>query len=146
MKPVRIPAKHVVLLILTFAVIAFIFTQSVLPQNLSAEESGWFRTHIMEPVFGLFGLQAPSHHVTRKLAHIFEFFVLSALLVPCWKGNAYRAAFSGFAVAFLDESLQLLTARGAALTDVWIDLIGVTLGTLLGLLLWAVRYAENRTS
>ena len=43
---------------------------------------------------------------------------------------------TGFVAAFLDESVQIFSKRGASVTDIWIDLIGVAVGTLLGIMLW----------
>ena len=141
----RISAKRIVLLIATVLAIVFIFGQSMLPQEVSAEESGWFRTHVMEPTFGLFGLEPPSHHAVRKIAHVAEFTVLSLLLALCFRGRIAVSAGVGFAAAFLDESLQVLTARGAQITDVWIDLCGVALGSLLGfLVLLGIRRRQKR--
>ncbi len=134
----RIPFRRVLLWSVTILVLLFIFGQSILPEDLSAEESGWFCVHILMPLFGWFGLKPPSHALVRKMAHVFEFAVLAALAVFCLRGRFQRSFFAGFIAAFLDESIQLLTHRGAQIQDVWIDLIGVALGTLLGLLLYKV--------
>ena len=128
------------LLIATGLVLLFIFVQSLLPEGVSAGESGWFSEHILNPITAFFGLGPVSHQIVRKLAHIFEFTVLSALLALSCRGRVIKSFGFGFLFAFLDESTQLLSGRGAQLSDVWIDLIGVALGTLLGLLLWkAIR-------
>ena len=134
------PKKRIVLLIVTALVILFIFGQSILPQSVSADESGWVLNKLINPLFNLFGLKPMTHHAARKLAHVLEFTVLAFLLVPLWN-SVPKAFFSGFTVAFLDESLQLLTARGAQLQDVWIDLLGVALGTLLA---WLLRLLMRR--
>lgn len=142
----HVPFRRVLLWIVTVLVLLFIFGQSIMPENVSAEESGWFRVHIMTPLFGLVGLEPPSHALVRKMAHVFEFAVLAALAVFCLRGKFQRSFFACFTTAFLDESLQLLTHRGAQIQDVWIDLLGVALGTLLGLLLYKVvnrRHAKQ---
>lgn len=128
------PKKRIVLLIVTALVILFIFGQSILPQSVSADESGWVLNKLINPLLNLFGLKPMTHHAARKLAHVLEFTVLAFLLVPLWN-SIPRTFLSGFTVAFLDESLQLLTTRGAQLQDVWIDLLGVALGILFALLL-----------
>ena len=128
------------LLIATGLVLLFIFVQSLLPQSVSADESSWLTEKILDPIAFFFGLGPVSHQIVRKLAHIFEFAVLSVLLTLICRGKAVKSFGFGFLFAFLDESVQLLSDRGAQLSDVWIDLIGVALGTLLGLLLWkAIR-------
>lgn len=130
----RVPPRRIVLWIVTVLMLAFIFGQSLLPQDVSAEESGWILNNILNPVLNALGLGPLSHQTTRKLAHVAEFTALSALQVFCFRGSFSKAFSGGFVTAFLDESLQLLTARGAQLQDVWIDLIGVLSGVLIGLL------------
>lgn len=134
------PKKRIVLLIVTALVILFIFGQSILPQSVSADESGWVLNKLINPLLNLFDLKPMTHHAARKLAHVLEFTVLAFLLVPLWN-SIPRTFLSGFTVAFLDESLQLLTARGAQLQDVWIDLLGVALGILLA---WLLRLLMRR--
>ena len=62
-----------------------------------------------------------------------------------------KGFFTGFAAAFLDESIQLFSDRGAEIRDVWIDLIGVASGVLIGFLIWrwytirGKRVEENDT-
>jgi VanZ family protein len=131
----RPSAKRIVLLTITLLMLAFIFLQSVLPTAVSADESGWLTERVLNPLLKWVGLEPLSQHVVRKAAHILEFAVFSALLTLCFLGNPVKSFGAGFAAAFLDESIQLLSGRGASLTDVWIDLIGVTLGTLLGVLI-----------
>ncbi len=130
----RVPPRRIVLWIVTVLMLAFIFGQSLLPQDVSAEESGWILNNILNPVLNALGLGSLSHQTARKLAHVAEFTALSPLLVFCFRGSFAKAFSGGFVTAFLDESLQLLTARGAQLQDVWIDLIGVLSGVLIGLL------------
>lgn len=72
----------------------------------------------------------------RKLAHVLEFMVFSALtyavVLPQNKQELCNIFFIGFLVAFLDETIQLFPeGRGSYVIDVWIDLIGVALGILL---------------
>lgn len=133
------------LLIATGLVLLFIFVQSLLPEGVSAGESGWFSEHILNPIAAFFGADSIPHNLVRKLAHIFEFTVLSALLTLICRGKAVKSFGFGFLFAFLDESVQLLSDRGALVSDIWIDLCGVALGTLLGLLLWKVRIKYKST-
>ncbi|MBQ1820396.1 MAG: VanZ family protein [Clostridia bacterium] len=131
----RISKRRKVLLAGTTLVLVFIFVQSILPQSVSADESGWVTEKILGPIFRQFGSQPPSQHAVRKAAHVLEFAVLSALLLLCFRGNVLNCVGAGFSSAFLDESLQMLSGRGAEIGDVWIDLIGIVAGTLLGLLI-----------
>lgn len=126
----RIITKRNVLIVLTVAMLLFIWGQSLLPRELSAEESGWFTTHIINPLLGLFGLSVKGALV-RKLAHVTEYAVLSFLLTLLFHGSVKRVLPLGFTVAFLDESIQILSNRGAMIQDVWIDLLGVLIGYIL---------------
>lgn len=48
-----------------------------------------------------------------------------------WKKKPVIVFLCGFIAAFIDESIQLLSGRGAMIQDVWIDLTGVAAGFLL---------------
>lgn len=142
----RLSTKRIILLIATALVLLFIFVQSLLPQSISAEESGWFREKILNPIASFFGIEPLSHAAVRKLAHVFEYTVLAALLVLTLRNQIVKSFGLGFTAAFLDESLQALTGRGSQLTDVWIDLCGVALGTLIGFLIWKAYCRRRNTS
>ena len=130
----RIPAHRLILLILTAAVLLVIFVHSALPKSVSLDESEELSESILDPLFRLLGLDPPSQHAVRKTAHVLEFAVLSGLFVLCFRGKIVRTVGAGFLTAFLDESLQLLSGRGAEIADVWIDLIGIAIGTAIGFL------------
>lgn len=134
----RLSHKRIALLIVTGLVLVFIFGQSLLPQSISAEESGWLTDHIVKPVLRLIGIELHGDSAVRKFAHAAEFTTLSVLLVFCFYGQIMKSAGVGFTAAFLDESIQLLSGRGALISDVWIDLIGVAAGSLLGYLLFRI--------
>lgn len=134
----RLSHKRIALLIITGLVLVFIFGQSLLPQSISAKESGWFTDHILRPVFRLIGIELHGDAAVRKFAHVAEFTTLSVLLVFCFYGQMVKSTGVGFTAAFLDESIQLLSGRGALISDVWIDLIGVAAGSLLGYLLFRI--------
>lgn len=106
----------------------------------------------------------------RKIAHFIEFGALGAeailLSYLCLthfskgkerikaalyvKASAYALAF-GFIIAFLDESLQLISKRGPLIEDVWLDLGGfvsfsiLTVGViaLVKLIIYFVKNAKT---
>ena len=141
----RISTGRIILLIATGLVTAFIFLQSLLPQGQSAQESGWFTEHIVNPLFRLLGMELTGDSIVRKIAHVTEFAVLSVLLVFCFRGQIIKSAGLGFTAAFLDESIQLLSDRGALISDVWIDLIGVAAGSLFGYLIFRTIFRESQS-
>ena len=141
----RIPYQRIVLLIVTGLVIVFIFVQSLLPKSISAGESGWLADHMVNPFLRLFGVDLFGDQIARKIAHVTEFSVLAFLLIFCFRGQIAKSAGTGFLTAFLDESLQLLSDRGALISDVWIDLIGIAIGIMFGVLIRkAMLYHRKR--
>lgn len=127
--------RRVMLAVVAALLLLFIWGQSVLPVRDSAAESNWLRNAIVNPLLQLVGIKPVSDHVLRKAAHVAEFFALSLAVTLLWRGKALRAGAVCFAAAFLDETIQLFSDRGAQVRDVWIDLIGVALGAALG---WAL--------
>ena len=142
----RLSGKRIALLIVTGLMLAFIFGQSLLPQSVSADESGWLTDKVLNPLLNLLGFGSVTNHTVRKIAHVTEFTILSALLMLCFHGQIMKSAGIGFTAVFLDESIQLLSGRGASIADVWIDLIGVALGTLLGCLILRIIHRNKRES
>ena len=108
--------------------ITFIWGHSLLPMDMSAQESGWITEHIIAPVLALFGVDEVSTHLVRKLAHVGEFLILALLVYAYLRGRVLKGFYFCFTVAFLDESIQLLSGRGSLISDVWGDLIGVAIG------------------
>ena len=115
----------------------------MIPESKSAHESLWVSVNIIEPVFSRFGLNIDIN-IVRKIAHAVEFFIL-ALIVSLWWKKPIKSFYASFTLAFLDESVQLITGRGALITDVWIDLIGVCIGTLIGFIITRF-YKISKTS
>lgn len=137
--------KKTWIVVLGVLLLLFIWSQSVAPVAQSAKESRWLTENIINPILHCVGLDAVEDRVVRKMAHITEFFLLSVVVAQLWGGNVLRTVYTGFTVAFLDESIQLLSKRGSLIADVWIDMIGVTLGTLVGCLLWGlVQWGKRR--
>lgn len=119
----------------------FILIHSMIPESKSAHESLWFTEQVLNPLLLRFGIIADKD-IIRKIAHVVEFCVLALILSLWWK-KPVRSFYAGFTLAFLDESLQVITGRGALITDIWIDLIGVGIGTGIGtLLLKVIRSKE----
>ena len=128
--------KRIWIVILSIAILLFIWGQSIIPVAQSAEESGWITNNIINPILQFIGLEGVRDHVVRKAAHITEFFVFSVVAAQLWMGKPVGTLITGLLVAFLDESIQILSHRGSQISDVWIDLVGVMLGTLVGCLIW----------
>ncbi|MCR4676986.1 MAG: VanZ family protein [Sphaerochaetaceae bacterium] len=116
-------------IIIVAVIICLIWFQSFLPPDLSSEESSWLTEKIINPVMRFFGLNNPGEGVVRKMAHAFEFAVLG--FFSC-RLLGFKSMALCFVVAFLDETIQIFTGRGPMIQDVWIDLSGALIGTLIG--------------
>ena len=128
--------KRKILWFLTALAVLAIWTHSAMPKSVSMEESDGFTALFFNPVWNaLFGCDADVD-VVRKLAHVFEFTVLGTLLCGSLDRSVWKTFGAGFIAAFLDETVQILSQRGPQIIDVWIDLIGVTIGFGLGFLLF----------
>ncbi len=120
------------LIALIFLTLAFIFGNSLVSKEESAAESEtvkeWLEVILPEEsVLSLFMLNN-----VRKIAHFIEFGVLSleltlyALIFSKNKKNGVLTALLiSFIAAFLDETIQIFSKRGSAVSDIWIDLFGV---------------------
>ncbi len=117
------------LMLFAFLSIAFILLHSVVPENKSANESLWVSEVILKPVLNAFG-KSVDNSIVRKAAHVLEFLFLTIIFFFLLN-NPIRVFYASFTIAFLDESLQILTKRGAAITDIWIDIVGIVLGLLI---------------
>lgn len=116
-----------------FATLAFIFINSMLPPNVSSEESGAvadFIATVFPPTtsFGAFLAE-----YTRKIAHFVEYGLLGteiALYVNLYLGKLRKWApvslLVGFITAFIDETIQIFSGRGPSIVDIWIDVSGFT--------------------
>lgn len=121
--------------------LCFIWGQSCAGAEASTGESRFVTDRIVKPVVRAVAGENAAEKITepviRKAAHVAEYTVLGAVLGAILRNRRPRfwlGLLLGLAAAFLDETVQLFTGRGAMITDIWIDLIGVTLGGLVALL------------
>ena len=134
----REKTAEIILASLVFLTLAFIYTNSVMPPDASAESSGRVASLIRALLPE--GNPLGDFLVTniRKLAHFFEYAVLGGFL------SVYVAIFSlklkmtvpvsiifGFTAAFIDETVQIFSGRGPMIADVWIDLFGFCFSALI---------------
>lgn len=126
-----------VMLILISITILFIWIQSMMSKTTSSNESSFIKEEIVEPVYEAITGKPEVDFDVRKLAHVIEFTVLGleVSLLFCME-NAFLGIAKTYAfcalIAFLDETIQILSNRGPMIQDVWIDLIGVSIGLIVG--------------
>ena len=161
--------KKKIHILITLAVMVFIFTQSALPGSISGAESStvvrlisWLANAI--GVSGFSELDADFvHTVVRKLAHFFEYMLLGGCLMVnmhdwyeekgknAWHEDTWRLVFASLAVgavyASTDELHQyFVPERACSLRDVCIDSAGVAVGAILIHLLWLRRIRKENLS
>ena len=126
--------KRKILFLILIVVLAFIWIHSMMPQNVSAAESG-SALDVLTPFLEIFfGKGNVTDHIVRKLAHFTEYAVLGLVLVPVFKGRKryfVHAVEHAFFVAFIDETIQIFSGRGPAIKDVWIDVGGAFTGAVI---------------
>ncbi len=135
---------RVVLIILIGFTVLFIWGNSVLGRDASTQQSDDVRSFLQNAV-DLLGLPwQVTAQVVRKTAHFLLFFLLGTeitLYRLCGRKLDRRDISSilccVFSVAFLDETIQIFSKRGPAITDVWLDVSG---GVTAMLLVFALYY------
>ena len=81
------------------------------------------------------GVEEPTSHIVRKIAHVTEFLVFGILVWLRLETRGVKRAATAFLCGALtggiDELLQLLSHRGSLFSDVLIDAAGAAAGVLL---------------
>ncbi|NLE68807.1 MAG: VanZ family protein [Clostridiales bacterium] len=114
---------------LTGLMLLIIFGFSAMTGEVSARQSSW----VQDMLAFLTGLEWDVW-IIRKLAHFAEYALLGsfaalALAQTAWRPrHAFMLLGGGFVAGFLDESIQMLSHRGAAIADVWLDGFGMLCG------------------
>ena len=150
--------QPVILIIILAVTLGFIWIHSMFPQDVSANESNWVMS-LVSPFLEIFvGKGNVTEHLVRKLAHFSEFAVLGCELAflfrnaKCATASAGRAALwkvlpwaflHALFVAVTDETIQIFSGRGPAITDVWIDVAGGMLGCVIVILIMFLSWKEE---
>jgi VanZ family protein len=123
---------------LILLVLVFIWVNSTVSRPVSkAGSQGVLR--LLKPILDpIFGEDRITDQILRKTAHFLEFFLLGLGLRGLFlllgqrgfQGTA-NSLFCALLAAVADESIQLLSARGAQVQDILLDFAGAFAGTLL---------------
>lgn len=156
--------KQLVMLVLILLTLVFIFVQSVLSPETSSKESDSVGNVIVDIVEDIVGTETEEDKATidsirefvdknmRKVAHFIEYAVLGAevfilllfafgkkkklpLTLPFELWTLLKSLPFPVFVAFFDESIQLVSNRGPAIADMWIDICGYLMVTLIAYLI-----------
>ncbi len=144
--------KHI-LITITILWTLFIFTQSLLPGDISSDQSG-FIVDVLYPLVNKMGFTIQVNDFSfliRKLAHFTEYFILGLLLCILYIETIKPTKpwliviIHGTITASVDETIQLFTPnRSGEIRDVLIDLSGVIIGMILTQL-WIKRIRNHRS-
>lgn len=133
-------AKRIAAVAAVVIILGFIWGHSLMPRSVSAGESGGLRDWI----YAVIGIYIPEN-MLRKIAHITEFAALGAAVgavLRVYEKKRPSEMFSGWTagliVSVADEALQLISERGALVTDILIDFAGYSLGFFVCLALSAL--------
>ena len=144
--------RRIALLIAIVLTLAFIWGNSLLNREQSSDESAWV-LQLVTPILELFvGKGRVTEHLVRKLAHFAEFALLGFELFFWFSGVREKrkemlllAMAHGLFAALTDETIQLFSARGSQVQDVWLDFAGATTGALAALLITVlIREKEKK--
>ena len=121
----------IVLSILIVATLGFIWGNSCMPKESSAQTSQGVYDTVKPALDTTFGKGKVTHDIFRKMAHSFEFMLLGAE-VTCLFYLIFENVFKkviyilsiGLFVGVVDETIQIFTSRGPAVLDVLIDFGG----------------------
>ncbi len=104
---------------------------------LSKEASGAISHFVADILGGDAGSSDEGHHLIRKLAHFSEYAalgVISALffdsLLEDRQKKCFVSAIVGILTPLVDETIQIFSGRGPAISDIWIDVLGYSIGAL----------------
>ncbi len=138
---------RILLLVLIIVTVLFIFSHSIVGKSTSIHQSSTVRA-FLQNIFNAMGIPWQlTTHVVRKLAHFAEFFVLGLELTwyhlcghKLGRRDIGSIAITVFAVGFADETIQIFSARGPGIADVWLDIAGGMTGMLF---VFALYYLVN---
>ena len=139
---------HWILASLIIATLLFIWIQSMLPVSVSVEHS----TSVGKAVISVFPSDSPLADFImeniRKIAHFTEFGLLGLevslyviLFIRRFRKSVPLSLAFGFFVAFIDESIQMLSDRGSAIRDMWLDILGFLSLTVIT---YAIAYLTHK--
>ncbi len=132
--------KKNIIVILIVLWIAVIWGHSMQPAVVSEGESGVFLKYLGK-IFPFLLQSENGMFIVRKAAHLTEYTILGVLLCMYFSASVrgfvlrfFNPAFTGLAVSFVDETIQLFTeGRSGEIRDMWIDFAGIAIGVLITL-------------
>ena len=146
--------KHkVILYILIIITTLFIWINSAIPAKESYSVSNAFKAHVIDLLSYVFSRDWLEENIQiRRLAHIFEFFILSTEFFFLARTNktkfihTLKENFSAcLAIALCDETIQAFSyGRSSKIPDIWVDILGFAIGTAFCYLLLLIIFVTKK--
>jgi VanZ family protein len=132
--------KRLILWIVVVLTTAFIFGQSLYDQETSKKQSVAVQEKVVEPVHKALTGEDTIHYDIRDVAHTVEFAILGLELLLLVRSNKRilqwlkSISYCGLA-ALIDETIQHFSGRAPQLIDIWHDILGAIVGSVIGVIL-----------
>ncbi len=141
----------------TIGMIAFAFIHSLMPAEVSSDESGIVLT-ILRDIFATLHIPTKplNSYILRKFAHYLEYVMIGMSMV-CYTiahdvkrplHYLFTALFFGLLTPVIDETIQLYTpGRSGQVSDVCLDFLGILTGFMTVLLIFfVIRQLRQKTT
>ena len=153
MRKLNLSSGKMILLITLLLNFAFIFVHASFPPSVSGAEIDAVGGAVSEILPESTSFGAFLQRNISNIAHFCEYGALGVqimIAVMLWAEKKVRVAaispLFALAVAFLDESVQILSGRHSSILDIWMDIIGFTVCMLLTLGIFCVtRIIKNKS-
>ncbi len=143
--------NKIIIGILIVAWLAVIWGHSMQPATVSEQESGRFLS-VLSQILPFLAYNDLGMFMVRKSAHFTEYAIMGVLLClefshyfKGWFRRMVEPVSAGLAIAFIDETIQLFVeGRSGQVSDIWIDVAGVAIGTVITLAIIGNRSGQRR--
>lgn len=146
------PKYKIILIILIILLVTLSWTFSSMSRTVSSNESAFvanlFRP-LLDLILGESNWNLPFFDkLIRKTAHVVEYLLISCMLTILFepvtvKTGPVLSLSIALILAMCDETIQIFSERGSALTDVWLDFGGAVVGFFIGLFIYFVPMKKH---
>lgn len=132
----RIISKESIATLFVILILCFIWGHSMVPRAASSRESTKVLGEVGPWLSNIVGEKNTTEELVRKMAHATEYswLAMAVFVRMCLnkkKIRRYKVLHMCFFVAFIDETIQIFSGRGPQIRDVWVDLLGASIGLLI---------------
>lgn len=135
---------RIITIICLVLILIFIWGNSLTDKKISVEISDTVvdivrneLPNVEEKISDISESQIDLSYLVRKCAHFIEFFLLAICFIIIFldqRDAIFRVLFFGLLSAVIDETIQLFNDRSSSVADVWLDMLGFSIGIVLTVL------------